>query len=176
MKALVHSALLLLTACAAGQVSSVPPNLRPVLAPAVAADPEFTSVTPIDSSTHLIVGHTTFLTSRSRFSKVYVTDPNVLYAYTANPYELLITAKHSGISSVVVWTETGEMKSLLFSADLDITALRDSLQQAIPHADIRCAAKAIAFFWMEVSVRRVRQSWRQRWRAFTPRISPAHWS
>lgn len=118
-----------------GAPGAVSPMLEPAAASASVSN--FTYATPIDGAIHLTVGHTTFLTAKSRLSKVYVTDPTVLYAYTANPNEVLITAKHSGLGSVIVWDEAGQMKSFLFSSDLDISPLKQSLDQAIPRSEIK---------------------------------------
>ena len=85
---------------------------------------------------HMMVGRTVFIETKHRLAKVYVTNPDILYAYTASPNEVLVTAKQAGISSLVVWDETGESHSYLFSSDVDTTTLRGTLKDAMPNETI----------------------------------------
>ncbi len=93
---------------------------------------DFAVVNGPEASRHLVIGHTTAITSRHRFAKIYVTNPAILYAYTATPNEVLVTAKQAGISSLVVWDEVGQSTSYLFSSDTDLALLRDALKEALP--------------------------------------------
>jgi pilus assembly protein CpaC len=89
--------------------------------------------------THLLVGHSASITTAHRMTRVYVTNPNVLTAYTATPNEVLLTAKDSGVSSLMVWDETGATRTYLFSCDLDINGLRSTLLAAMPHESLTVA-------------------------------------
>ena len=82
-----------------------------------------------------------FLTTAHRLTRVYVTNPAVLYAYTASPKELVVTAKQPGISSLVVWDETGKSRSYLFSSDVDTDSLQRSLQQTMPHETVAVSSE-----------------------------------
>ncbi len=95
-------------------------------------DADFSASVPQETLRHVLVGRSVFLKTAHRLARVYVTDPAVLYAYTASPNELLVTAKTVGVSSLVVWDESGQSRSYLFSSDLDTESLQRSFQQAMP--------------------------------------------
>ena len=98
---------------------------------------DFASAQPTGAAIHLLVGHSMFVDAKYRLSRIYITDPDVLDVYMSSPKQVLITAKHPGVSSLVVWDENGESHSSLISSDLDLATLRDSLKQAMPHETIQ---------------------------------------
>ncbi|MDE1160677.1 MAG: type II and III secretion system protein family protein [Acidobacteriaceae bacterium] len=102
-----------------------------------AAASGFISAEFSDAPMHLVVGHSATVSSKQRLSKIYVTDPTVLYAYTASPGEVLVTAKQPGVSSLVVWDEDGAMRSYLFSSDIDVSSLKRALHDAMPRENIQ---------------------------------------
>ena len=118
------------------------PAYVPVAAPAAANDAarvleqgtpgSFTLSRATEAMAHLIVGRSVTLSSTHRLTRVYVTNPAVLYTYTATPNEVLVTSKQPGISSVVLWDEAGGSQSYLFSSELDVDGLRESLHGAMP--------------------------------------------
>src|SRR5262245_17359764 len=100
--------------------------------PAAGAQPDaFTSAIPTDKPVHLLIGRSMFVDTKARLTRVYVTNPTVLSAHTVSPTEVLVTTKAAGISSLVVWDESGTSQSYLISSDLDIDTLRSSIKQAL---------------------------------------------
>ena len=85
---------------------------------------------------HLIVGRSVLLTSSAPLRRVYVGNPSVLQTYTSGPDEVVLTAKSAGVSSMVVWDETGGRRLYSVFADADPEALRTSLEEAFPAASI----------------------------------------
>ena len=87
---------------------------------------------------HLVVGRSLFLEFPERLRRVYVSNPAVLDAMTASPYELVITAKSSGTSSLVLWGLTGPAQVYTVLADVDVAGLSQSLADALPgdHVDV----------------------------------------
>ena len=81
---------------------------------------------------HLLVGHSIFVNTKHRLSRVYVTNPTVLDSYTANPNQIVITAKASGVSTLIVWDEDGDSQVYTVSSDVDVENLRQALLQAMP--------------------------------------------
>jgi pilus assembly protein CpaC len=96
----------------------------------------FANAQSTGAAIHLLVGHSMFVDAKYRLSRIYITDPDVLDVYMSSPKQVLVTAKHPGVSSLVVWDENGESHSSLISSDLDLATLRDSLKQALPHEEI----------------------------------------
>ncbi|MBB6142644.1 pilus assembly protein CpaC [Silvibacterium bohemicum] len=95
-----------------------------------------TQVAPEEKTIHLLVGRSLFINSIHRLARVYVTNPAVLSAYIASPNQILVTSKDAGVSSLVVWDETGANQPYFFSSDLDINRLRASFQESMPDEDI----------------------------------------
>lgn len=90
---------------------------------------------------HLILGHSICLKMTQRLHRVYISDPKVLESFTASPHEVVITAASAGVSTAALWDSAGNSLLYTVSADLDVTALRRSLQQSLPNEDIRVHAQ-----------------------------------
>jgi pilus assembly protein CpaC len=92
------------------------------------------------SSIHLTVGHSVDLTTTERLRRIYVSDPAVLRSFTSSPTQVVISAKSPGVSTLALWDETGNSLFYTVTADIDVDALRRSIQQALPADDIRIEA------------------------------------
>jgi pilus assembly protein CpaC len=90
----------------------------------------------ISEQLHIKVGRSMVLTSASPLRRVYVGNPTVLQTYTAGLTEVVLTAKAAGVSSMVLWDETGGHRMYTVSADLDPDALRASFGAAFPGSSI----------------------------------------
>lgn len=102
-------------------------------APAGAQTPaDFVSASPNVQATHMIAGHSMYITTRHRLTRIYVSNPNVISAYVASPNQVLVSSKDAGLSSLVVWDESGESQPYLISSDLDLEQLRTSLGESFP--------------------------------------------
>lgn len=89
-------------------------------------------LTPSPMTLHLIVGRSFFLDSAEKLRRVYVSNPAVVDAMTASPYQVVISAKLAGTSSLALWSVGGQPKLFTVLADVDVTGLRESLAQALP--------------------------------------------
>ncbi|HEV2644729.1 MAG TPA: pilus assembly protein N-terminal domain-containing protein [Acidobacteriaceae bacterium] len=101
----------------------------PVLVPATATD-----------VLHITVGRSVILSAAAPLRRVYVGNPAVLQTYTSGLTQIVLTAKAAGVSSMVVWDEAGGDRMYSVSADVDPEALRSSLSNAFPGADIHAEA------------------------------------
>jgi pilus assembly protein CpaC len=90
---------------------------------------------------HLLLGRSLFINTTTRMRRVYVSNPSVLESLTASPYQLVVTAKAAGSSSLVLWNEMGQSSLYTVLADLDVAGLNDSLTQALPgdHVDVKAS-------------------------------------
>lgn len=86
---------------------------------------------------HLLIGHSMFLKTTYRLRRVYVGSPTVLQSFIPSPQEVVITAVKPGTSSVALWNTDGQSVLYAVSADLDVSKLRRSMEQALPGQDIR---------------------------------------
>ena len=96
-----------------------------------------TSTTVVGDPLHLIVGRSMFVNTVDRLRRVYISNPEVLDSFTANPHEIVVTAKQPGVSGIILWDETGRSKAYLVNADLDVSGLRHALKDAFPTENIR---------------------------------------
>jgi pilus assembly protein CpaC len=102
----------------------------------------FSANTPDEKAIHMLVGRSFFIDTKLKLSRIYITNPDVLSAYAASPTQVLVTTKNSGVSSVVVWDESGESQPYLISSDLDIGKLGSSLKATMPGEDIQVESDA----------------------------------
>ncbi|WP_161570867.1 type II and III secretion system protein family protein [Granulicella sibirica] len=87
---------------------------------------------PATDTIHLSVGHTLFVNTKSRVSRLYVGNPTALESYIVSPKQILLTAKAPGIVSVVLWDEKNQMQNYMISSELDLDPLRSALKGALP--------------------------------------------
>lgn len=139
-------AMLTVTCCAAGQEISES-HLRPTLlsrpsatdhGPVSAGD--FISRAPTDQVTHITLGRSVMVETKHRLARIYITNPEILDSYTANPNQVIVTAKKTGSSTLLLWDETGALKTYLFSADLNVETLRASMKQIMPNENVSVEA------------------------------------
>jgi pilus assembly protein CpaC len=97
---------------------------------------DFSSQPPTEQELHLVVGRSTFVNTRHRLTRVYVTSPSVLDTYTASPNQIVVTARKPGSSSLIVWDEAGESQAFMVTSDLNINLLRGAMKQAMPNENI----------------------------------------
>ena len=95
----------------------------------------------IASNLHLVVGRSVFFKTTARLRRIYVSNPTVLQSFTSSPNQVIVTAKSPGVSSLAIWDAAGHSLLYTVSADVDVEALRRSIQQALPGEDIRVRAK-----------------------------------
>ncbi len=116
----------------------------PSLAIARAAEigPASISTNSDSKALHVIVGHTFFLNTAARLKRVYIGNPAVLGSLTSDPNEVLVTAKEPGVSSLVIWDETGASSVYTVSSDLAVDDLERSLASALPGERIQVSALA----------------------------------
>ncbi len=96
---------------------------------------------PDPQTLHLIVGRSFFLDTADKLRRVYVSNPMVMDAMAASPYEVVITAKLAGTSSLVLWNAMGQPKLYTVLADVDVSGLRESLAQALPGDHVQVEAQ-----------------------------------
>jgi len=85
---------------------------------------------------HIVVGHSLLIHTPSRVKRILTGNPAVIESVVTSPEELVITAKQPGSSSLMLWDEAGRNRTLDVSADLDVAALRTSLDQAFPQSNV----------------------------------------
>ncbi|MGI4828343.1 MAG: type II and III secretion system protein family protein [Janthinobacterium lividum] len=87
---------------------------------------------PAAQAVQLEIGHTMFINTQSRVTRIYVGNPAVLESYIATPKQILLTAKATGTTSVVLWDEKNQVQTYMVSSELDLNALRGAIASALP--------------------------------------------
>jgi pilus assembly protein CpaC len=96
---------------------------------------------PAEAQTlHVLAGRSVIVNTQARLRRILVSNPAVVDTTTVSPTQLVITAKTPGTASLVLWDETGRARILDVNSNVDVSALRDALQQAYPNEDIRVEA------------------------------------
>jgi pilus assembly protein CpaC len=90
---------------------------------------------------HLLIGRSIFIKSDTRLRRVYVSNPAVVDSFTSSRSQIVVTAKSPGVSSLILWDETGQSQTYVVSADLDVESLQKSIREAFPYDNIRVEAQ-----------------------------------
>jgi pilus assembly protein CpaC len=102
----------------------------------VALVPQAINTSASADQIHIRVGRSVMLTSATPLRRIYIGNPTVLQTYTSGSSEIVLTAKTPGVSSMVLWDETGGHHMYTVCADLDPDALRASFDAAFPGSSI----------------------------------------
>jgi pilus assembly protein CpaC len=89
---------------------------------------------------HILAGRSVIVNTQARLKRILVSNPGIVETTTVSPTQLVITAKAPGTASLVLWDETGRARILDINSNVDVSALRDALQQAYPNEDIKVEA------------------------------------
>jgi len=90
---------------------------------------------------HILVGHSVVIRTEARLRRVLVGNPAVVTTQTTSPNELVATANAPGSSSLVLWYDGGQSRIIEVYSDVDVTMLRDAVQQAYPGERIQVEAE-----------------------------------
>jgi len=93
-------------------------------------------------SIHIVVGHSLLIRTPGRVKRILTGNPAVIESVVTSPAELVITAKSPGSSSLMLWDEAGRTRSLDVYADLDVSSLRNSLDQSFPSISVDVQSEA----------------------------------
>jgi pilus assembly protein CpaC len=90
---------------------------------------------------HLPVGRSLVLTTHSALRRVYVSDPKVLQPFSSTPWEEVITAKTSGVSTLMLWDSAGRRRVYTVFADVDTEGMLNVLEDAVPGARLSVSTR-----------------------------------
>jgi pilus assembly protein CpaC len=122
-------------------VASVTVAQQPTTAANNATDPQATVPAGAEAQTlHILSGRSVIVNTQARLKRILVSNPGLIETTTISPTQLVISAKAPGTASLVIWDETGRARIIDVSADVDVSALRNALQQAVPNGDIHAEA------------------------------------
>jgi pilus assembly protein CpaC len=76
------------------------------------------------------VGHSVLIKTPTRVKRILTGNPAVLESVMTSPEEVVITAKQTGGSSLLLWGQDGEPRMIDVVADVDVGPLRDALERS----------------------------------------------
>ena len=82
---------------------------------------------------HIVVGHSVLVRTQSRVKRILTGNPSVLESVMTSPFEVVLTAKQPGGSSLVLWEESGKSRMIDIFADVDIGQLRAAFDESYPN-------------------------------------------
>jgi pilus assembly protein CpaC len=114
---------------------------KPVAGPVVANQAPGVPANATDTQeVHILSGRSVIINLQSRLRRVLVSNPTVIHSETTSPTQLVMVARETGSSSVIIWDETGHSRILDVYSDVDVASLRAALQQAYPNESIEVTA------------------------------------
>jgi pilus assembly protein CpaC len=120
-----------------GAAQQLPPGAAEPVRPAPQPAPNYGSPAEAQAETlRMLTGRSLVVRTPLRIKRILVGDPAVLESVLTSPYEVVLTAKHTGGSSVVLWQENGQSRMMEVSADLDVTSLRGAIEETYPDISV----------------------------------------
>ena len=116
----------------------------PGLGPAQAASAEAPGQPgePGAESLHVVVGHSLLVRTSGRVRRILTGNPAVIETVLTSPQEVVVTAKQAGGSSLMLWEEGGQNRMLDVFADVDVTPLRNTLDESFPNSGVEVQSQA----------------------------------
>ncbi len=96
---------------------------------------------PTAEALHLLVGRSLVISSQARIVRISVADPAIVDALVVSPAQLLISGKSPGVTSLVIWDETGQSQTLDAYVDLDVSEIAAKIHQVIPDERVQVEAR-----------------------------------
>ncbi|MGI9101710.1 MAG: type II and III secretion system protein family protein [Terriglobales bacterium] len=90
---------------------------------------------------HILVGHSIVIHTELRLKRVLVGNSAVLSTNTTAPNEVVVTATAPGSSSLILWHENNQSRLIEVYADVDVTMLREAIQQNFPREAVHVEAE-----------------------------------
>ena len=123
-------AVICLTRFAAAADQTAGSNAKPVQAQAPKPEADQSQ------TLHVVVGHSVMVRTPSRVRRILTGNPAVIESVLTSPQELVVTGKQPGGSSLMLWEEMGQNRMLDVFADVDVTSLRNTLDQSFPDSGV----------------------------------------
>jgi pilus assembly protein CpaC len=108
-----------------------------VIAPAAEAQQVLTQAERVISIPR---GKSALVTQRERIQRVSVADPEIAEPVVVSPRELLVNGRQIGITSVIVWSETGAVSLYSVEITADPEIIERQIRMLGPDVDIRVTA------------------------------------
>jgi pilus assembly protein CpaC len=98
-------------------------------------------IAPSEGQTlHVLVGKSVVINVQAPMSRVLSSNPAVVETLAISPTQVVVEGKAPGVSSLILWDETGHSQLLDVSVELDVSGLRNAIEHSYPAQQIEVHA------------------------------------
>jgi pilus assembly protein CpaC len=116
-------------------------SLTPALAQQPAQNQTPGKTEPGEGQTlHVLVGKSVVINVAAPLTRVLSSNPTAIETMATSPTEVVLEGKAPGVSSVILWDNTGHSQVLDVEVDLDVAGLRSAIQRAYPSEHLEVEA------------------------------------
>ena len=90
----------------------------------------------------LVVGRSVVLDHPDEVTRISITNPSIADAVPISTREILLNAKTPGVSTLIIWSKSGERNFFSISVTANLEQIQDHIELAFPGEDIRVNASA----------------------------------
>ncbi len=120
-------------ACLSVAVGVLLASLQAVAQQAATSQSGSQKVEPTEGQTlHVLVGKSVVVNVSSPLTRVLSSNPMAIETMATSPTEVVLEGKAPGVSSVILWDNSGHSQVLDVEVDVDVTGLRNAIQRAYP--------------------------------------------
>ena len=115
----------------------------PEAAPTAATTPVAPQQVPAPAegqTLHILVGKSVVVNVQSPITRVLTSNPAAIETLATSPTEVVVEGKAAGVSSLILWDQTGRSQMLDVVVDVDLTGLRSAIEHAYPNQHIDAQA------------------------------------
>jgi pilus assembly protein CpaC len=85
---------------------------------------------------HVLVGKSVIINVQAAMTRVLSSNPNVVETLVTSPTQVVVEGKSAGSSSLILWDGSGHSQILDVVVDLDVSALRSTMQRTYPDSKL----------------------------------------
>src|SRR6266850_2914941 len=98
-------------------------------------------IAPSEGQTlHVLVGKSVVINVQAPMSRVLSSNPTVVETLAISPTQVVVEGKAPGVSSLILWDESGHSQLLDVSVELDVSGLRNAIEHSYPAEKIEVRA------------------------------------
>lgn len=96
-------------------------------------------ISPGGQTVHILLGRSIVVNTQAPIKRVLVSNSTVISAFGASPTQVVLEAKAAGESSLILWDQSGKSRMFDVIVDIDVSPLRNAIEQAYPQGRIQVA-------------------------------------
>ena len=90
---------------------------------------------------HLLVGRSLVISMQARIFRISVADPAIADVLVVSPTQILVNGKSPGVTSLVIWDETGQCQTFDAHVDMDVAEMVGKIHLVFPNEPVQVEAQ-----------------------------------